>query len=68
MEQVIDLKIPPLSVLYFKGKKRAPRRVKATQAAEEKPVKKTDKTKKAAARKTTRKTPVRKAQLDSKSE
>ena len=68
MEQVIDLKIPPLSVLYFKGKKRAPRRVKATQAAEEKPVKKTDKTKKAAARKTTRKTPVRKAQPDSKSE
>ena len=68
MEQVIDLKIPPLSVLYFKGKKRAPRRVKATQAAEKKPVKKTDKTKKAAARKTTRKTPVRKAQPDSKSE
>jgi 1,4-alpha-glucan branching enzyme len=68
MEQVIDLKIPPLSVLYFKGKKRAPRRVKATQAAEEKPVKKTDKTQKAAARKTTRKTPVRKAQPDSKSE
>ena len=67
MEQVIDLKIPPLSVLYFKGKKRA-RRVKATQAAEKKPVKKTDKTKKAAARKTTRKTPVRKAQPDSKSE
>lgn len=68
MEQVIDLKIPPLSVLYFKGKKRAPRRVKATQAAEEKPVKKTEKPKKAAARKTTRKTPVRKAQPDSKSE
>ena len=56
MEQVIDLKIPPLSVLYFKGKKRAPRKVKATQTAEEKPVKKTEKPKKAAARKTTRKT------------
>lgn len=65
MEQVIDLKIPPLSVLYFKGKKRAPRKVKATQTAEEKPVKKT---KKAAARKTTRKTPVRKAQSENKSE
>ncbi len=33
MEQIIDLQIPPLSVLYLKGKPRAKRRVKAEPAA-----------------------------------
>ena len=63
MEQVIDLKIPPLSVLYFKGKPRAPRRVKAAPADSAKAAAKAAKApaKKTAAKKTARKASARKA-------
>ena len=62
MEQIVDLKIPPLSVMYFKGKPRAKRRVKAEPAGDKaaKTTKKTA-TKKTTAKRTTKKASPRKS-------